>query len=175
MRFLKFFLLFIAILTLVFLAIGLLKPTINYGHEISVNASLQEAWDFHKDETHYHKWLEGFKSIEHLSGDMESVGSTYKVIVNPGEGQEDFEMIETIKDIKQYEYVDLHFDSDFMTFDQKTSFREADGKTYIKTDSKASGKGIGMRSMFGVMDLLTGSFQKQEEKNLEALKKLLDK
>ena len=31
-----------------------------------------------------------------------------------------------------------------------------------------------MRSMFAVMDLLSGSFQKQEAENFENLKKLID-
>jgi len=70
--------------------------------------------------------------------------------------------------------VDLHFDSDIMIFDQKTIFTERNGKTKIKTESKVGGKGMMMKSMFAIMEMLGGSFQAQEEKNLEALKKVIN-
>ena len=68
----------------------------------------------------------------------------------------------------------LKFDSDMMLFDQTTSFVEADGKTTIKTDSKVDGKGIMMRSMFAAMEMFGGSFTKQEVKNIEALKMVIE-
>lgn len=174
MKLLKYLLGIALSLVLIFLLIGRMKPTVNYGHTIVVNKSVQEAWNIHKDDSKYDQWLEGFKSMELLSGEKEQVGSTYRVIVNPGEGQEDFEMIETVVGLKEYEYVDLSFDSDMMVFEQKTLFKELGGQTSITTESKCSGKGWFMRSMFAIMEMIGGSFQKQEEKNLEALKKLID-
>ena len=61
-----------------------------------------------------------------------------------------------------------------MGFEQTTTFSEADGKTTIKTDSKVSGKGMMMRSTFALMEILGGSFQAQEVKNIEALKKVIE-
>lgn len=174
MRFLKTLFIVIALLALFVFSLGFFKPSVDYGAEIEVNKSIQVVWNLHKDDSQYHKWLEGFKSIEHLSGEKEAVGSTYKVIVNPGEGQEDFEMIETITGIKENEFIDLNFVSDFMDFDQKTTFSESAGKTIIKTESKASGKGYAMRAMFALMELFSGSFQKQEQKNMDAFKELIE-
>ena len=54
------------------------------------------------------------------------------------------------------------------------SHSETDGKTTIKTDCTVSGKGIMMRSMVAVMEIFGGSFQKQEMKNVEALKKVIE-
>jgi hypothetical protein len=151
-----------------------MKPTVNYGHEITVNKSLKEAWAVSQDDSKYGEWLAGFQSIELISGEKGAVGSKYKVTVNPGEGQDDFEMIETIEAIEEFELVDLHFDSDMMDFDQTMLFSGNDASATIKTESIVSGKGIMMRSMFAMMEMLTGSFTAQEEKNIEALKKVIE-
>ena len=100
--------------------------------------------------------------------------SKYKVIVNPGEGQDDFEMTETLVAIKEFDHVEMHFDSEPMKFEQIISFKENDGKITVTTDSKVLGKGIMMRSMFALMEMLTGSFTKQETENMENLKKVIN-
>jgi len=174
MKFLKILLSIIALLIVVFIAIGLLKPVVNYGYEIEVNKPIKEAWAVQKDFTKLDQWLDGFKSIDHVGGEFGQVGSQYKVVVNPGEGQPDFEMIETVSDMKEFEYVNLSFDSDMMLFDQKTSFSEDNGKTIIKTESTVKGKGMMMKSMFAIMEMFGGSFEAQEGKNLEALKKVIE-
>lgn len=174
MKILKYVLFLILGLFIIFIVIGLMKPTVNYGHEITVNKSLKEAWAVSQDDSKYGEWLAGFQSIELISGEMGVVGSKYKVTVNPGEGQDDFEMIETIEAIEEFELVDLHFDSDMMDFDQTMLFSGNDASATIRTESTVSGKGIMMRSMFAMMEMLTGSFTAQEEMNIEALKKVIE-
>jgi len=174
MKILKFFLFLILALGLLFFALGLIKPSVNYGHEIMVNKPLKEAWAVLNDESKLGQWLEGFKSITLISGESGAIGSKYKVVVNPEEGQPDFEMTETITSIKEFDHISLNFDSDMMVFDQTTSFAEVDGKTTIKTDSKVNGKGMMMRSMFAMMEMFGGSFTAQETKNIEALKKVIE-
>lgn len=141
---------------------------------VTVDKPLKEAWAVHSDVSKFPLWLEGFKSIEHIHGEKGAIGSRYKVIVNPGNGQDDFEMIETVVDKKDYQYLSFHFDSDMMVFNQTTKFSETNGKTIIATDSKVKGNGIMMRSMFALMEMFGGSFQAQEEKNVEALKKVIE-
>ena len=174
MKILKYILIVICALVIFFFLMGLIKPTVQYGHEILVDKSIKEAWAVSQDESKYDQWLAGFKSIELIEGEKGAVGSKYKVIVNPGEGQEEFEMLETVVSMKEFDHVNMHFDSDMMDFNQKIIFSEKDGKTSIKTESTVSGNGIMMRSMFAIMELFTNSFQKQEEKNIEALKKVID-
>ena len=174
MKIIKFIFTLIVILILLFFAVGLIKPVVNYGHEIEVDKSAKESWAVHIDDSKYDQWLDGFKSIDLISGELDEIGSKYKVVVSPGEGQPDFEMTETVVDKKDFEYVNLNFDSEMMTFDQKTTFVESNGKTKIKTESKVVGKGIMMKSMFALMEMLGGSFQAQEEKHLEALKKVIN-
>ena len=164
---------FIGLILLFYLA-GLLRPTVSYGNEITVNKDIKEAWAVYQDVSKYNQWLEGFKSIKLMEGEKNAVGSKYKVVVNPGEGQPDFEMIETVESFKEFDHMALHFDSDVMIFDQITSFAESNGKTLIETKSKVTGKGIMMKSIFSLMELFTGSFQKQETKNIENLKKVIE-
>ena len=161
-------------LVLLFLIIGLLKPSVSYGHEIKVNKPVEEAWAVTQDESKYAQWLDGFQSIELISGEKNAEGSKYKVIVDPGEGQPEFEMIETLVSLKEFEHVTMSFDSEAMDFLQTISFKEEDGLTSVKTDSKVIGKNIMTRSMFAIMEMLGGSFTAQETKNVEALKKLIE-
>lgn len=174
MKFLKYLLYFLLGFIVLFLAAGVLKPSVNYGHEIIVDKPLKEAWAVHKDKSKYDQWLEGFKSMELISGEQGEIGSQYRVVVKPDEEQPDFEMIETIVDKKKFDFIRLDFDSDMMFFEQTTSFSEIEGKTKVKTESKVSGKNVFMRSMFAWMELLGGSFQAQEEKNIEGLKRVIE-
>lgn len=174
MKYLKYTLYSILTLIVVFFAIGFLSPSVYYGHEIIVNKSIQEAWNVQQDEHKYDQWLEGFKSIDLMSGEHGEVGSQYKVVVKPDKKQPDFVMLETVVSKKDFDHISLNFDSDMMLFEQTTSFSEKEGKTSVRTTSKVSGKGMVMRSMFAVMELVGGSFQAQEVKNIEALKKVIE-
>ena len=174
MKFLKYVLYIILGLVLLFFAIGLLKPSVAYGHEITVNKSAKETWAIAQDESKFPQWLEGFKSIERISGEHGEVGSTYKVIVDPGNGQPDFEMIETIVSIKEFDHIEMNFVSDMMDFNQIVTHKESNGKTTVKTESTVNGKGIMMRAMFAIMETLGGNFTAQETKNIEALKKVIE-
>jgi hypothetical protein len=172
MKILKYVLFAILALVVLFFALGLFKSTVSYGHEITVDKPVQEAWAVTQDESKYGQWLEGFKSMELIEGEPGKVGSKYKVIVQP-EGQPDFEMIETVVSMAEYEHVEMHFASEAMDFEQTISFAESDNGTTITSDSKVMGKGIMTRSMFALMGMF-GAFQAQEEKNFEALKALIN-
>lgn len=174
MKILKYILFIIVALVLIFFAIGFIKPSVEYGHEIIVNKPLEEAWNVSQDDSKFGQWLEGFKSIELISGEYDAVGSKYKVIVNPGEGQPDFVMTETLVSKKELDHVEMHFDSEMMDFEQKILFSEVDGKVKIKTESTVSGKGMMLRSIFALMETFGNAFQKQEAKNIEALKVVIE-
>ena len=174
MKILKYLLGAFAVLLVLYFAMGIMNPSVSYGYEIEVDKPIKEAWAVAKDESKYTEWLDGFSSMEHLTGDYGQVGSTYKVIVIPEEGQPPFEMIETITSQKEFDHITMHFDSEMMDFEQTINYSENDGKTVIKTDSKVLGKGIMMRSMFATMEKLFGAFTQQEGKNMEQLKKLIE-
>lgn len=173
MKTLKYLLYIILGLIVLFFLIGLLKPTVEYGHSITVNKSAKESWAVAQDLSKYDQWLKGFQSIELIEGEQGTIGSKYKVVVKPNE-ESVFEMIETIIDFKEFEFMNLHFDSEMMDFEQVMSFKEENGKTTIKTDSKVKGKNLMMRSMFACMELFAGAFTAQETENIENLKKVIE-
>ncbi len=174
MKILKYILYIVVGLAIIFFAFGLIKSSVSYGHEITVDKPIKEAWAVVQDESKYDQWLEGFKSIELISGEKGKVGSKYNVVVNPGDGQPDFKMVQTVVSLKEFDHASLDFESEMMDFEQTITFKEKDGKTTVKTDSKVLGKNIMMRSMFAIMETLGGAFTKQETKNMEALKKLIN-
>lgn len=174
MKFLKYLLITIVVLVLAFFAIGMIHPEVEYGSEIVVSKSLEEAWAVSEDASKYHLWLDGFKSMELIEGEYGEVGSKYKIIVNPGEGQEDFEMTETVISRVEFDHVNMHFDSEMMDFEQTITFSETDEGVSIKTASKVIGKGAMMRSMFALMEKMGGAFTSQEAKNQNALKKVIE-
>lgn len=174
MKILKYLIIVIAVLVAAFFAVGIIHPVVQYGHEVTVNKPLKEAWAVGYDESKYDQWLQGFQSMELLTGEKGEVGSTYKVIVNPGDGQPDFEMIETMVSVTEFEQVTLHFDSEMMDFDQTMTYTEKDGGVVIKTDSKVMAKGMVMKSMMALMEHLSGAFTTQEAKNIDALKRVIE-
>jgi hypothetical protein len=173
-KFLKYLFITVVVLVLAFLAVGFIHPEVEYGSEIVVNKSLEEAWAVSQDESKYHLWLEGFQSMELIDGEYGQEGSKYRIVVIPQEGQPEFVMVETLVSKADYHHVYMTFDSDMMDFEQRILFDETEDGVSIKTESKVIGKGAMMRSMFALMERLTGSFTKQEQKNLDALKKVVD-
>lgn len=174
MKILKYLLVLLVALVVTFFAFGIFMPSVDYSYEIRANKSLKEAWAVSQDESKFGKWLNGFKSTELISGEKFEVGAKSRIIVNPGEEQEDFEMIETIEAVKEFDYVKMKYVSDMMDFDHEFSFEESGEGTVVKSESTVMGKGIIMRSLFAVMETFGGTFKKQEGSNMEALKKVIE-
>ena len=174
MKVLKYILAAIAIIVLAFFAVGFIIPEVEYGHKITVNKSINEAWDVSQDESKFHLWLDGFKSIELLEGEKGQVGSKYLVKVNPGEGQPEFEMTETLVAIEQPTFVEMHFDSEMMDFKQTIRFSEQEDGVHIKTESLVIGKGLSSKAMFAIMEMAGGAFTAQEAKNMNNLKTVIE-
>lgn len=174
MKVLKIIVVAFVLIVVAFFALGLVFPEVEYGHTIAVNKSIEEAWAVSQDESKFHLWLEGFKSIERIEGEMNEVGSKYRVVVNPGDGQPDFEMIETLVAVNPPNSITMHFDSEMMVFEQTMTFVQEGTQVKISTDSKVIGKSLPTRSMFAIMEVFSSSFTIQEAKNIDALKRVID-
>lgn len=174
MKYLKILGIILIILLLLIILPGLVHPTVKYGHTITVDKNIDDAWEIYHDASKYDQWLKGFKSIDLISGDPGAVGSKYKVVVKPAPDQPNFEMTQTIISMKPNDHITLQFDADMMKFVQKATFSEEGGKTTIATDSEVFGSGILSKSMFALMEMTTGTFQAQEEENYNNLKKVIE-
>ena len=169
MKFLKYTLIFVVVLVLLFFGKGLLTPTISYENETTVNKSAKEAWAVMNDETNLPKWIEGFKRVEPVSGTPNTVGAVSNVYVED-QGQE-MVMQETITAVKENEHMAMNFTMDFMDMDYEISFDEQGGQTTIKSESTVKGNGIMAKSMISFMK---GSMKSQEDTNLGKLKALIE-
>jgi len=169
MKFLKYLLILILLLVIVFFAKGFLTPSIQYDSTVTVNKSAKEAWAVMSDEANLPKWIEGFKRSELTSGHANTVGAKSNIYVDQG-GQE-MVMEETVTAIKENEHLGMTFTMDMMNMDYDMHFEEKDGKTTITSKSKTTGNGLVNKSMVSFM---SGMMKSQEDKNLKSLKKLVD-
>jgi len=169
MKILKYLLAIILLLIIIFFGKGVMTPSVSYENEIIVNKSAQESWDVMSDDANLPKWISGFVKSELISGSPNTKGAVSKVYVNE-KGQESV-MEETIIDAVENKLLSMHFTMDFMDMDYEMSFDENNGKTTIRTKSKAIGNGLFAKSLISFMK---GGMTSQEDKNLGNLKKLID-
>lgn len=169
MKYLKYFLILIAVLIIIFFGKGMLTPEISYENEVIVNKPSAEAWAVMADEATTSEWIEGFKRMEHVSGTPNTVGAVSNVYVE--EGGEEMMMQETITDIKINERMAMKFTMDFMDMDYEINLDEKEGKTHIRTKSTTRGNGIFAKSMISFMP---SSMKAQEDKNLNSLKEVIE-
>lgn len=154
MKYLKYILGIIAILVIIFLLIGFIKPDITYDCEIMVNKPLEESWNVTQDEEKMSEWLEGFQKVEQVSGTSGTVGAVSNVYFITDEQ----EMIikETITDIKPNESIEMIFESDFMNMDYTLKMASINGKTKISSNTIVKGNGMFSKS---IMVLLGNSLK----------------
>ena len=170
MKYLKYILGIIAILVIVFLALGLIKPGLSYECEITVDKPIAESWAVTQDEEKLADWLPGFQKIEHLSGTPGTVGAVSDVyFVNDGQMMT---IRETITGLVPDESISMSYVNDFMNMDYKLVMTPDNGKTNIYTSTTAVGNGLISKSM---MVLMGGSIKSQEETNLKNLKQTIEK
>lgn len=169
MKYLKYLLGLLLLLTIIFFALGMITPTVSYENEVVVNKPAAESWATMSDESKMAQWISGFVRTEIVSGEPNTIGTLSNVYVN--ENGQEMVMQETVTDLKENELLAMNFTMDFMDMDYEITFEEKDGKTNIKSKSKTVGNGMFAKSM---ISLMKGAMYDQEEKNLNNLKKLID-
>jgi len=169
MKFLKYLLYLIILLTIIFYAMGLINPEITYDCEVTVDKSAAESWAVMSDEENLPQWIDGYLRSELVSGEANAVGAVSNVYV--AEGESEVMMTETITDALPHKLMAMKFSMDFMDMDYKMEFEEEGGKTHIKTHSVTTGNGMIARS---ILSFMPSAMKSQEQKNLNSLKALID-
>lgn len=170
MKYLKYIVGIIAILLVVFILIGLIKPELTYECEIMVEKPLAESWAVAQDPKKMSEWLPGFQKIEHVSGTPGTVGAVSDVYFD--EGGETMTIRETITEIEPEESISMSYTSEFMDMDYKLAMSGVNDKTRINSSTTASGNGMMSKS---IMALMGGAVKAQEETNLTNLKETIEK
>lgn len=170
MKIIKYIFIAIGILALIFFGNGFITKSIDYKCKIEVYKSAKECWNIMSDESKMSNWLEGFKRIELVSGKANTVGAVSNVFFE--ENGEEMVMQETITAVIPNQKMAMTFTMDFMNMIYEISFTENGGKTLITTLSSTQGNGLFTNSILSFMD---SDMEAQELKNLENLKKLIEK
>ncbi|SEM18392.1 Polyketide cyclase / dehydrase and lipid transport [Aquimarina amphilecti] len=170
MKYLKYLLYLIIVLSLVFFGIGFFTPSVSYENVIAVDKPASESWEVMSDVSNLPKWIKGFKRTELVSGTPNTVGAVSNVYVdNSGE---EMVMEETITAMKLHERMAMTFTMDFMDMDYEMLFKEKGGKTMIISQSNIKGNSVFAKSLLSFM---SSSMKTQEDVNLKNLKELIEK
>jgi len=169
MQYLYYTLGIIALLVIIFLLIGFIKPSISYNCEILVDKPIEVAGNVAQDEERMSEWLEGFKKIEHVSGAPKTVGNVSNVyFTNNGK---EMAIKRTITAIKSFESMESLSETDFMNMEYSVKMTAIGDKTKISSNTTVKGNGMFAKSL---MVFMSGSLKKQEEKNLLKLKHTIE-
>jgi len=169
MKYLKYAAIILSLLVIMFLLMGVVKPTIEYNSEITVDKSVEESWNVTQDPHKMSEWMTGFKSFEHVSGEPGQVGSVSNVIFETN-GSETV-IKETITRIIPNHSIAMTFENDMMEMDYVLEMKGDANQTEIKTYTQVEGNGTIMKSFIA---MAPGSFKKQEDTNLSMLKKTIE-
>ena len=169
MKYVKYTLVVLSVLIVVFLLIGVVVPGISYDCEITVDKSLEESWNVAQDEEKMSEWLEGYQKMEHVSGPEGAVGAVSNVYFD-NDGQE-MVIKETITALQPHESIEMLFETDFMNMDYELRMASEGTKTKISSLTQVEGNSMFSRS---VIALMGSSFKAEEEKNLLNLKKAIE-
>ena len=169
MKYLKYAAIILSLLVIMFLLMGLIKPTIEYNSQITVDKSIEESWNVTQDPNKMSEWMTGFKSFEHVSGEPGQVGSVSNVIFEVN-GSETV-IKETITKIIPNHSIAMTFENEMMEMDYVLEMKGDANQTEIKTYTLVEGNGIITKSFIAMSP---SSFKKQEDTNLSMLKNTIE-
>lgn len=170
MKALKIILGLVSGLAVAFVLIGYMIPELRFTTTVHVPRSADVAFDVFTNTDLMDQWLEGFESIELISGEPEEIGSIFRVRFNDDGTEIEFtEELTTFEESKAYGFL---MDAGFFTNQALFSFSEESGKTTIKASNVMVGSSWYMRSMLPFMN---GEMQRQQAETLQALADLAEK
>jgi carbon monoxide dehydrogenase subunit G len=169
MKYLKYAAIILSLLVVLFLLLGVIKPTIEYDCEITVDKPLQECWDVTQDPAKMTEWMSGFKRFEHVSGEPGQVGAVSNVIFESN-GSE-VVIKETIIQIIPNHSIEMSFENDMMQMEYVMRMKANGESTEIETYTLVEGNDMITKSFIA---LDPGAFRSQEDTNLDMLKKTIE-
>ncbi len=169
MKILKYILYALLALVLLFVAMGLFTPNVQYENTITTTKSVSETWAAMNDESNLSKWLPGYQRSELISGTASTVGAVSNIYFD--EKGEQVMIKETVTEIVPNEKLAMDFSMDFMDMEYEMTTTNTSTGTQITTQSKVTGNGFFARCLVALMK---GSMSGQEDDNLANLKKVIE-
>ncbi len=159
----------ILIAVVIFFAPAILKPTLTHESRVLIGKSREEVWKKFTDSENMGKWIEGFKSIETISGEPKTVGSKYKIVIE--EDGNRFEAIETVKEIVENEKFVFELSGDMLTDDVVVTLVDKGLSTEIIQTETLRAKGFLYKALFYWMH---STLSEKSQSNLNNFKKFAE-
>ncbi len=170
MKALKIILGLVSGLVVAFVLVGFMIPELNFTTTVRASRSVDVTFDVFTNVDLMDQWLEGFESIEILSGEPEEIGSKFRVRFNDDGTEIEFtEELKTFEEGKAYGFL---MDAGFFTNDTMFSFSEESGETTIRASNSMIGSSWYMRSL---LPFMKSDMQRQQVETLQALAALAEK
>ena len=81
MKTLKFTIIILAFVLGAFASIGILQPTVEYGVSVNTSRNHMTTWKVMAADDLMSEWIEGFKSVKLIEGELNTLGSKYEVVI----------------------------------------------------------------------------------------------
>ena len=169
-KLLKYFSFAILILIIVFFLLGIIFPTITYESKVTVNKPVETSFGVFVSPLKLSDWVIGLKGIGLISGIPSTVGSKWKFIIE--RNGKDYELIQTMGELKVNELFVTHADNELFTDDVEVKFISKGNSTEIIATSHMSGKNIFWRSVFVCAKFYLNS---DDQKMYDKLKEVIEK
>lgn len=170
MRWLKWIVAVIVLLVAGFLSLGWFVPVVEYEVSVDVEASRTESFAVFADVSRMGEWLEGFQTIENISGAPGQVGSRWRLTFADEQGQP-IVIEEEVTAYVPAERVAFVMDSDFALTQSETRFETAGEGSRIIMSARIQGKGWVWRSL---MALSKKAIEVRSATDLGRLKRMIE-
>lgn len=170
MRLVKYFLGLIFVCLIGFFSVGLVKPTIHYENNITINKPVHISWNLFTNDSLMDSWADGFKRMETIKGKPTIPGSEFKITIE--QDNKRFIIYKTIRKCKKNESLTLDITNDILLNQAEYIFTTTSPyTTQITSKNTVRGNSIWWRSLFFFS---RNYFKKADEQNLTNLKKLIE-
>jgi uncharacterized protein YndB with AHSA1/START domain len=159
------FIAILALLVVVFFAIGLMFPTLTTEIRVTINKPREVVWQYFTDQSKLKDWLPNVKSIENISGEPMTAGSKFKITFE--ENGDEIVMTETMTEVKEKEVFAFTLENNVITANDRLTFIDNGDKTEVVENNTFTGGNIFWRSLFAVMK---SNFEKKSAENYQKLK-----
>lgn len=163
------FLLLVVVLCVGFFAPGFLAGDMTNETRVQVNKAREFVWEKFQDESRMGDWLEGFKSIEPISGEPRTVGSKFRLKFN--NNGSDIEMIETMTGYEEGEKFAFTLENEVMHSEIDVTLLDKGLSTEVVQKEKYRGQNVFWHSLFY---WLKSSFVENSKKNMNSFKKYVE-
>jgi|ERR1035437_3800319 hypothetical protein len=168
-KIIKYLLLAILLLVVVFFSLGIFVPTINYETKVTVNNPVGQSFRVFNSPFLMSAWIPGLKNVRWISGRQNEIGSKWAMTIEEDGNQ--YIMTEELVAFKENELFVVKIENEDFTNDMEVRFTDKGVTSEICSYNHVTGKNIFLKSLFVFSKSI---FIKRDKKMYEQLKKIIE-